>query len=262
MSRNFTDSPFGRVRLAIFVLLLIVANNPAARSADADAIATTGDTRTDSLGDPLPEGARLRLGTLRFRHPSSVAELALSPDEKTVVTLNRRHLVVWDTVTGKEQWRTNADEHHIHVPAASYGIRALAFASDSSRFYTTDGRNQIVVWTVDSGRTEIVTIQGQKQLGFGPLGRFSGTKAIDVTRDGRSFVVGGAQGAVVCDRRGEVLFEIENTAEAPARNRDRLTRGCGKSGLSRTQSVSEEAPRPSGVQGADGETSRVASGSD
>src|SRR5438552_3676308 len=42
---------------------------------------------TDALGDPLPAGARLRLGTLRFRAPSSVADMALSPDARVVVTV-------------------------------------------------------------------------------------------------------------------------------------------------------------------------------
>ena len=61
----------------------------------------------DSLGDPLPAGARLRLGTLRFRPPSSVVELALSPDEKTIVTAGRE-LIAWDATTGKELWRAES----------------------------------------------------------------------------------------------------------------------------------------------------------
>src|SRR5262249_53471963 len=38
-----------------------------------------GTPATESPGDPLPSGALLRLGALRFRPPSIVAEMALSP---------------------------------------------------------------------------------------------------------------------------------------------------------------------------------------
>ena len=65
---------------------------------------------TDSLGDPLPAGARLRLGTLRFRPPSIVAGLALSPDETTIVTVGDE-LIVWDAATGKERWRAHGREY-------------------------------------------------------------------------------------------------------------------------------------------------------
>ncbi len=65
---------------------------------------------TDSLGDPLPAGARLRLGSSRFRPPSIVAELALSPDETTIVSLGNE-LVVWDAASGKERWRAHGREY-------------------------------------------------------------------------------------------------------------------------------------------------------
>src|SRR5436190_1848561 len=42
---------------------------------------------TDSLGDPLPEHALLRLGTTRFHSPSGVNDMALSPAGDIVVTV-------------------------------------------------------------------------------------------------------------------------------------------------------------------------------
>src|SRR5437588_11970267 len=36
----------------------------------------------DPTGDPLPEGALLRMGSTRFCPPSAVCDIALSPDER------------------------------------------------------------------------------------------------------------------------------------------------------------------------------------
>src|SRR5437016_1952463 len=58
--------------------------------------------RNDSLGDPLPPGARARLGTVWLRHDhygSSTADF--SPDGKTLVTEGKGVLHFWDAVTGK-----------------------------------------------------------------------------------------------------------------------------------------------------------------
>jgi WD40 repeat protein len=59
----------------------------------------------DFLGDPMPEGAIARLGTLRLRQPSrSIAGVALSPDGKFIVTTGDDTMAVrvWDAGTGKE----------------------------------------------------------------------------------------------------------------------------------------------------------------
>ena len=117
----------------------------------------------DSLGDPLPAGARLRLGTLRFRPPSSVIELALSPDEKTVVTAGR-DLIAWDATTGKELWRANPREFGTHLQNASYGVRAVAFAPESTRFFTPGkaerGRD---LGYLDAAPTQLLTVKSPQQ---------------------------------------------------------------------------------------------------
>jgi WD40 repeat protein len=68
--------------------------------ADAAAVAAAG---RDLYGDPLPEGAVARLGSVRFRSPDgSVSGLHFSADGKTLHTVGGdATLRVWETSTGR-----------------------------------------------------------------------------------------------------------------------------------------------------------------
>ena len=170
--------------------------------------------------DPLPAGALLRLGTSRFRPPSIVSELALSPDEKTVVTVGDV-LTAWDAETGRERWRVHGRDYGFDAPAAAYGMRALAFSADGARFYTPGrlGRNEVVVWDTASGRRKVLTIATPSRVGA----MEGATRSVDVTPDDQKLAVGNGHGLIVCDRLGKVLYEITNPHGAfQFQNSDRL----------------------------------------
>src|SRR5947209_8234269 len=58
--------------------------------------------RTDRYGDPLPDGAVARLGTVRFRFGGSISALAVSPDGKRVLVADQeRSVTVFDAATGR-----------------------------------------------------------------------------------------------------------------------------------------------------------------
>ena len=64
--------------------------------------------RLDLYGDPLPEGAVARMGTVRFRHGSEIYSLAVSPDGSIVASAGHFNLpgeetsiILWDATTGK-----------------------------------------------------------------------------------------------------------------------------------------------------------------
>jgi WD40 repeat protein len=178
-----------------------------------DVSLASGTPRTDSLGDPLPDSALLRLGTQRFRHPSPVVELALSPDEKTVVTIGRDDLIAWAAANGKMLWRAKVREHRIFLPGSAYGVRALAFAAGSSRFYTPGGHNEVMVWNVATGNHEVLSIMTAVRLGN--IKRVQeGPKAVDVTSDGGRIALGSAGGVIVCDENGKALYQIANAPQA------------------------------------------------
>ncbi|MCZ6601965.1 MAG: hypothetical protein O6952_03040, partial [Planctomycetota bacterium] len=57
--------------------------------------------RTDRHGDPLPEGAITRLGTLRFRSESICDSVSYSSDGEFIVTDGPNNsIIIWDSATG------------------------------------------------------------------------------------------------------------------------------------------------------------------
>src|SRR5262249_37906821 len=59
-------------------------------------------TRFDFCGDPLPNGASARMGTVRFRHAGDGAlALAFSRDGKTLASGGLARIHTWDLLTGK-----------------------------------------------------------------------------------------------------------------------------------------------------------------
>src|SRR5262249_598608 len=66
--------------------------------------------RPDLPGDPLPDGALARVGTLRFRHFATIVSVAYAPDGKSVATGGRDGVVrVWDAATGRQRLRIPQD---------------------------------------------------------------------------------------------------------------------------------------------------------
>jgi WD40 repeat protein len=113
--------------------------------------------RRDRHGDPLPEGALARMGTVRLRHEHPVTDLAFSPDGKTLVTVGQdADLVFWDPATGKEVRR---------VPRAGprgvgFGNRGVCFSADGRHIVTGGMDGAIRFVDATTGKEERV-LQGQ-----------------------------------------------------------------------------------------------------
>jgi WD40 repeat protein len=128
--------------LAAVVLVLVNTSRVVAEQS-AEAVAV------DAYGDPLPKGARLRLGTLRLRQDDFLYAVKYSPDGNLLASCGGSNVVyLWDAHTWKLV-RTFCPEHDL--------IRALAFSSDG-RLLGCGGRNergpQVHVWNVQSGILE------------------------------------------------------------------------------------------------------------
>jgi WD40 repeat protein len=114
-------------------LLGLSTPSPAAQASPLPPTAATPPARVDRQGDPLPEGAVARLGTVRLRPGGPIKYLAFSPDgtrlaswkedERTTTSLS-----IWDTGTGREL-------RHVELP----DVRAFAFA------WLADGRGVAVL---------------------------------------------------------------------------------------------------------------------
>jgi RNA polymerase sigma factor (sigma-70 family) len=162
----------------------------------------------DRLGDPLPEAALLRLGTRRFRHPGTALALALSPDEKTVLTIGSEGLFAWDGATGKEHWSVRGRDH-FETLTFSVGESQLIVLPGSQRAVTATATG-FVLWDLATGKSEIRTAGPAGPAAPAGLGRRrrDGFRAVDVAKVGKTLALGSPTEIVLCDLDGKERTRI------------------------------------------------------
>jgi WD40 repeat protein len=136
----------------------------------------------DQYGDPLPGGARARLGTVRFRLPEYMQTAALAPDGKLLAVSNYQTIALLDTRTGREVRRLSTNY---------LGATALAFSPDGKLIASVDNSNRIQLREVATGRlvVQLQTAGAQKPL---PPGGNPRLASVTFSADGK-FVSAGTQ---------------------------------------------------------------------
>jgi WD40 repeat protein len=102
--------------------------------------------RLDVFGDPLPEEAISRLGTVRFRHGGEVDALQFTPDGKVLISQGGDGVRTWDAATGKQ----------IHaIQSERLGDRCQPEPlSDDGKLLATASKDGICLWDVEAGRLQ------------------------------------------------------------------------------------------------------------
>src|SRR5262245_29745162 len=104
-------------------------------------------TRTDLLGDPLPEGAVARIGSVRYRI-GKVGPYALSPDGKTLAVEGPLGVMLWDVETGKPQLRMSLKGHS----ACDLDRSPMGFTRDGKSLVWVYG-DELQICDVATGRS-------------------------------------------------------------------------------------------------------------
>src|SRR5262249_24854701 len=100
------------------------------------------EPRVDAHGDPLPQFARARLGTTRFRCGTPIDTVSFSPDGRTILSIGQGVAHVWETATGKEKW-------HFRLPKE--GIY-WSLTADLRKLVTYSGGSECRVWDSATGK--------------------------------------------------------------------------------------------------------------
>ncbi len=199
-------------RLPAAVALLAFAVLPASAQ-DSPAPAT------DLSGDPLPEGALIRAGTVRFRLSAGVTAAALSPDGTALAAAGPDGAIRWIELPSGAERRTlkghegavvflvfapdgrrlasTGDDGTVRLWDAADGkplavlqghtmrVAAGAFSPDGATLATGGGDGTLRLWDIPSGR-ELRKIEAHR-------GEVAG---VAFAPDGRAVATGGADGAV------------------------------------------------------------------
>src|SRR5438876_3756927 len=84
--------------LALLAAWLVFSTQRPAHSQSGE---TTARVAVDSYGDPLPDGALARLGTVRLRHGDAGARIVFSKDGKQLASAGQDGVAIWEVSSGK-----------------------------------------------------------------------------------------------------------------------------------------------------------------
>jgi WD40 repeat protein len=158
--------------LALPLLLATVLVSPAGAA----------DPRTDAHGDPLPDGALARLGTVRWRAGGPIALAAFLPDGKSVLTVSQDRVAqVWDRDSGKELRHFDAagpgstDPNVARLVLINANGSGLAVSGDGKALACLGRDGAIHLWDVGTGKetakvTDLRT-PGRSQLALSADGK-------------------------------------------------------------------------------------------
>ena len=135
----------------------------------------------DRYGDLLPEGALLRLGTVRLRHGNAPTCIAFSPDGRLIASAafnGDLGICLWESRTGKLI-------RQMHDPDSNLGwTEAIAFSPDGRQLAAGRADGAVLLMEVKTGRLLFKT----KNKGA--------VQAVAFSPDGRRFASGGDDGKV------------------------------------------------------------------
>src|SRR5207249_189362 len=141
-------------------------------------LAEAKQPRTDRYGDPLPEGAIARLGTVRWRHGGKVQSVTFGPDGKTLASASWDGSVrLWEAGTGREL---------ATFPERGYGVSALgvAYAPNGKVLVSCENDKTIRLWDVATHK-QIRTLRGHEDrvwsVVWAPNGQTIASASYDTT---------------------------------------------------------------------------------
>jgi WD40 repeat protein len=146
----------------------------------------------DSLGDPLPEGAVQRLGTLRLCYTGSVGGLAYLPDGRALV-LHGGYVEIWNT---------SKQEREAQVKVSESALACVQLRSDGRALLLADGAGKVREW-------DLATQQELRSWDTG----IGGLKSAYYSPDGTRMLTAGGTPPIIREwdlASGEQLIEIKS----------------------------------------------------
>jgi WD40 repeat protein len=137
----------------------------------------------DRFGDPLPPGAKTRLGTIRYRFWRGTDAPTVTPDLKTIYFHDGREIHRYD-IGGAALGQ---------LPAGSPSVMPIAFSGDGTR--AVSAQRDTKVWEVATGK---IVLTHQRAVHFFDRG----LPMADLSGDGKVLVLGAAK------RDGKEPFEV------------------------------------------------------
>lgn len=170
----------------ISALVLLIAAGAACSQAPEPIAAPP--RATDAAGDPLPEGAVARMGTLRWRHGGPVHFVGFVADGREVVSASLDGQIhVWEAATGKElrRWRW-------YQPQA-FDDSGLFGANTPVRSIVLSPDRRLLAASTSDGRVQIWNLQGDavRALGDKQGSVFHGANGIAFAPDGKTLATRG-----------------------------------------------------------------------